>query len=448
MKIKRIVANDMSQGLRRVRDEAGPDAVILSQKRIEEGIEILCAVDYDAEEPPKDASSERISRLTSAIASRARKASAAEAAGDGLDDLWRDLKDDVTQVSSSLPDKISERTRELSGRSEAPTVSAWDEVDSARPDSRGADRALVEEVQNLKALFEHQLSVLEWTKFARRHPQHVMYLRSLTAMGIEAGYAQKLVDEVPGTASPEKGWERILGRMESDLRTVECDLAEQGGIAALVGPTGVGKTTTVAKIAAKYALKHGCQNVALVSTDNYRIGAQEQLRNFGKILGVPVHTANDKESLRAVLAKLVEKRLVLIDTAGMNQRDIRLAEQLKTIGGDTAIKTYVVLSATTQSATLNDVLEGFGTAGLAGCMFTKVDEAGSLGGVISAAAMHGLPIAYIGSGQRVPEDLHPADPKRLVRVADKLAKRAASEVDKDLLAVTYGARMNSRPIYN
>jgi flagellar biosynthesis protein FlhF len=185
----------------------------------------------------------------------------------------------------------------------------------------------------------------------------------------------------------------------------ETDIVDQGGIYALVGPTGVGKTTTTAKLAARCVLRHGARKLALVTTDGYRIGAHEQLRIYGRILGVPVHLARDAKALQATLRDLQHTHMVLIDTMGMSQRDRMVSEQVAMFG-DTNIRSLLLLSATSRGDTLDDVVRSYSGLGLSGCILTKVDEAASLASSLDVIIRHNLRMYYVSNGQRVPEDLH------------------------------------------
>jgi flagellar biosynthesis protein FlhF len=230
--------------------------------------------------------------------------------------------------------------------------------------------------------------------------------------------ARKLTDHLPESDDPEQAWSQAMALLRRHLPVTDDDIIEHGGVVAVVGPTGVGKTTTVAKLAARFALRHGRRHVALVTTDNFRIGGQEQLRSFARILGVPVHAANDREELAAVLADLGNKRLVLIDTAGMSHRDMRLSEQLHTLEtAGSAVRAYLVVSANTQLPALCEIVRGFRKVNPVGCILSKVDEATSLGGAMTAVLRYRLPVAYLGTGQRVPEDLQSARGDRLLESA-------------------------------
>jgi flagellar biosynthesis protein FlhF len=182
--------------------------------------------------------------------------------------------------------------------------------------------------------------------------------------------------------------------------------------------------------------------VALVSTDNFRIGAHEQLHTYGRILGVPVQVAGDRDELVTILKGHYDKKLVLIDTAGMSQRDLRLAEQLATLSGSSpVIRTYLVLSATNPHPNLNEVVQSFRRTDLAGCILTKVDEAVSLGGALAATIQHQLPVAYVSDGQRVPEDMHPARAHALVSRAAAMLEQVRLEPGQDQLAQAFGGKV-------
>jgi len=187
-------------------------------------------------------------------------------------------------------------------------------------------------------------------------------------------------------------------------------------------------------------MRHGQRHVALISTDNYRIGAHEQLMTYGRLLGVPVHMANNEQELDQLLHKLYDKKLVLIDTAGMSQRDVRLSEQFAHLGNNSSIiKSYLVLSANAQLATLDEAIKSFKKANLAGCIITKLDEAVSLGGMLSAMIKHHLPAAYVSHGQRVPEDLQPARARELVSEALERMKQHREPSDEDFMAVAFSS---------
>jgi len=223
------------------------------------------------------------------------------------------------------------------------------------------------------------------------------------------------------------------------LPVIQDDVLMRGGVFALVGPTGVGKTTTLVKMAARYALQHGTDKIALITTDNYRVGAQEQLRNYGRIMEAPVRVANDSAELKEILKSMYDKKLVLIDTAGMSQRDMRLTEQFTMLReGTSLIKTYLVMSASTQYSVMEETVKAYGKVVLDGCIFTKLDETNSLGGALSVAADQQLPIAYISDGQRVPEDLHMEKSVALVKRAIAMMQKSNNPIDDEVVEMAFG----------
>jgi flagellar biosynthesis protein FlhF len=233
----------------------------------------------------------------------------------------------------------------------------------------------------------------------------------------------------------------LVRRFGERLPLAQWDMADQGGVFAVVGPTGVGKTTTIAKIAARFVLRHSVDELGLVSTDTYRIGARQQLANFARILRAPMQVAQTSDELRRVLDGFANKKLVLIDTAGMSQRDVRLAHQFDTLKVQGhQVRTVVALSAGADRGCLAEALNVFQRANPEALIVTKLDEAAALGGVLSVAIRAGLPIAYLADGQRVPEDLHLAAPKRfwLMHNAVKLKQSATVHPDENELETSFG----------
>jgi flagellar biosynthesis protein FlhF len=363
MKIKRYFAPDIRQALRLVREGQGPDAVILSNREVDGGVEIVAAVDYDA--------------LLAEAGVTTRYGSGADtAAGRGA------------------------------GAEAAPEASA------PQDDSLLGVRS---ELTTLRGMLEHQLSDLAWGELERKHPRRALLIRRLRELGLGPTLARRIAEGVSEEQDFERLWREGLALLARSLAVTDDDIVSHGGVVALIGPTGVGKTTTAAKLAARYILRHGARSVALVTTDDQRIGAHEQLKIFGRILDVPVRAARDADSLRAVLAELAAYRLVLIDTAGMGQRDVRLSEQFQMIhGAGRPIRSHLVLAATGQLPALEETVRAFAPGAPQACIVTKLDETTSLGGVLSVAAQHRLAFAYLSDGQRVPEDLRPARAHTLV----------------------------------
>ena len=289
-----------------------------------------------------------------------------------------------------------------------PTPSAEPEPDTRIRDLQQANAQLMEELSGIRGMIERQLAGFAWGEIRRNAPARAEIVGELLDAGFSAALSRQLADAVGEHVSIEEAREVVRNALARDLRAMssDADLIDRGGVYALVGPTGVGKTTTTAKIAARCVVRHGAEKLALITTDGYRIGAQEQLRIYGRILGVPVFPVRDAADLRQTLGELRGKHMVLIDTVGMSQRDRMVAQQAAMLMGAGNVRRLLLLNATVRGDTLDDVIRAYRGPDLAGCVFTKVDEAATLAPVIGAAIMHELDVMYVTNGQRVPEDLH------------------------------------------
>ena len=388
MKVKRFFASDMRQAIRLVREAQGPDAVILSNRKVDGGVEIISAVDYD-ESVFNGAGGEQ---PTQTPAAPSRNEYTRRPSGKDSDSKLK-----LEAAASPVPAK---------------------QVDWVQ------DPAIVsmrEEIKQLRSLLENQLAHLAWGDLDRREPLHTDVMRRLSAMELDAGLIERVSAPTVHARDAEHAWELAMAELAASLPVAERDIMDEGGVVALVGSTGVGKTTSIAKLAARYVLRHGQRHVALVTTDSYRIGAHEQLITYGRLLGIPVQVASDHKELRSTLDSLADKRLVLIDTAGMSQRDVRLTEQFATLADSgVPIRTLLVMSATVHPSVLSETIRAFSGVPLDGAILTKLDEAASLGGVLSAIIKQHLQLMFVANGQRVPEDMHPARAQDLVRKAVEL----------------------------
>jgi flagellar biosynthesis protein FlhF len=301
------------------------------------------------------------------------------------------------------------------------------------------------ELQDLRRLLETGLAGMTWSDKRLREPLRARVFEELTAMDIAPDMAMALAALTPQRTSLDDRSLIPLALLVRHLPVVDhlggvnSVGGVSGGIMAVVGPTGAGKTTTIAKLAARWCMHHGSQDLALVSTDGYRIGAREQLMTYARILGVPMYAANSGMELARALERLKSKKLVLIDTAGMGPRDVRLTEQLAALQlGAARARVMLALPAQGEGHALEEIVQAFARLAPSACILTKVDEAASLGAVISTTLRHKLKIAYVCDGQRVPEDLHAAHQKRvwLVRAALNL-KSDAPPRDKAYYARTF-----------
>jgi flagellar biosynthesis protein FlhF len=290
----------------------------------------------------------------------------------------------------------------------------------AQADMAGAVE-LMSELRAMRGMMEEQLAEISWGNTQRKEPHKAQLLKQMISTGFSASLSRYLIEHMPKTSNAKDGLTWIKAILAKNLNSISCDsdMLESGGVFALVGPTGVGKTTTTAKLAARCVMRHGASKLALITTDGYRIGGYEQLRIYGKILGVMVHAVKDAADLRIALSELKNKHTVLIDTVGMSQRDRLVSEQVAMLSGANVNK-LLCLNATSTGETLSEVIRSYQGSGLSGCIITKMDEAAQIGPVLDAVIRHKLTMFYLANGQRVPEDLHVANKQYLVDQAFKL----------------------------
>lgn len=305
---------------------------------------------------------------------------------------------------------------------------------TADPELKQEIGSIMKELKFLRTLVEGQLAGFAFSEMQHLDPARLEIFRRMLSTGFSPALTRQLLNNMPTDSSVDAAMKWISTALLHNLPAVNIknDIVEAGGIYALVGPTGVGKTTTVAKLAARCTLKHGPGKVALITTDSYRIGAHDQLRIYGKILGVSVYAVKDETDLQLTLADLADKHLVLIDTVGMSQRDRRVEEQIALLGGPgKVVHRLLLISATAQGGQLDDVVARYMGKGLEGAILTKVDEAMQLGAALDVIIRRRLPLHYVTNGQRVPEDLHLANPLYLIDRAMRLGSVGAHQLKDD-----------------
>ena len=428
MKMKRYFAADARQALRDLRDDQGPEAVILSNRRVNGGVEIIAAMDYE------DAMVNTSLGNPNAVA-----------------EIY---PDNNTRQGNKTQGNVSDGTRNI--RSVTPETTKLKITDVERdtgsafhgPDNSAALNKIQDELAGLRNIMEAPLMQFSWGETDRVQPLYAKLLKQLMTLGLSSKLSQSIAKKLAQQGLNKNSWLESLNHLAELLPIKDEDIISTGGIVSLVGPTGVGKTTTIAKLAARFALKHGRKGVTLITTDNYRIGAHEQLRSYGRILGIPVHVASDSEELEQLLREVKEQngehQLTLIDTAGICQKDIRLTEQITSLNIDGLnIKNYLVLSATGQMNLQDEVIHAFSRVSLDGCVITKIDEAVSLGEIISVLIQHELPISFICDGQKVPDDIQRARGKLLVKEAIKLMRNVNKSLTNEELAYTFGGVTNA-----
>lgn len=440
MKIKRFFAKDMRTALAEVKRTIGPDAVIMSNKTVSGGIELVAAYDPDSA-PQQTVEVGRRQNTVTPVEELAGGAEKQQAIADSLESLLKRQQAEaapepaqaevaeVEQVQSPAPASLQEPIAHVAGQMLAETRILNDAQVAARLAEQDSQmETMRDDMSAIRALLEHQVSGLMWQEVERREPMRALLINKLQKLGFTAQVADQISCFIPEGLKKDEAWQQTLDLMQSQIQTTSNDILQKGGVVALVGPTGVGKTTTVAKLAARFARRHGPDSVAMITTDTYRIAAAEQLQTYGRIIGCTVKVAKDADELNVVLAQLRQRKLVLIDTAGMSQRDMRLTDQLEVLMRNTRlrIRPYLVLSATAQGAVQEEIVRRFKKLPLSGCIFTKLDECLSIGESLSVSIQNSLPISYLTDGQRVPEDIKVADAGDLIARAEKMAAASAA----------------------
>ena len=494
MRIKRFIAPDMRTALRMVRDEQGPDAVILSSRQAAEGgVEVVAATDYDealvqqtlrtmnvptlaaeapartraaravfridgVEVPPleKAAQPERpASRLEQMMAAfkpaRAPAAATAGAAAATAPRIDVRIDDDETHQPVDFAQALR-RAAIPPAPAEvppAPVASLPIQPPLATPipapqapattdasptlrviETDPAVSALRAELAAMRKVIEREMGQFASERL-RGSPARAAALDALAAFGCDDSLSQRIAQRLDPTLQTEAILAPLREALAAELPVADEELLERGGIIALLGPTGAGKTTTIAKLAARYAARHGARDVALVSADNERAGAREQLHVLGRRLGVTVCDADGPEALTHALEQLADYPLVLIDTAGHGLRDRALLRQILWVRAASNVRSLLVLPANAHPADLGELLRRYRPAAPEAVILTKLDESIRPGAALSVLVQHNLPMAYTTSGQRVPEDIELADARELASALDFPRRDSAASSHQD-----------------
>lgn len=412
MRIQRYIAKDMRSALGQVRDAMGPEAVILSSGTIGDQVEVVAAIDVEI----------------------AQEFAAPRGAAPQVTQPENIERAPVRRASSQLSEALVPKAALAPAAAAAPAQA---------PEQHSE---LANEVKDMRRMLEAQLATLAWNDMSRRSPLQAAMLKELAQIGITQDLAGSLARKIPPNLNFSAARRFALATIARTVQVTGDRWLETGGRIAFAGPAGAGKTTLLAKLAARWVLRHGPRRVALVSADAVRIGAHEQMHMLGRLLGVTAHTVYDVAELPELLDALTGQQLVLIDTAGASPRDPDLARRLRLMNqAEARIETSLVLPASIQAGAIEEAMKLFAVAQPKSCVITKVDEAVSLGGVLSALVRHKLPVAYVSDGQRVPEDLQPARSHSLVSRAVEIASRNGATADDEVMqrritGATHGRR--------
>ncbi|MFT7410696.1 MAG: flagellar biosynthesis protein FlhF [Oleispira sp.] len=430
MKAKRFTAKNMQQALRMVSDELGPDAVILSNKRVGKTVEVIAALDY--QEITNEQQHQEIDRQ---LALQQELEQARQTTGKirqeqplfdqsnvattaALKEALQGIKEGTIAQSAALDAvMLSEEDLQKSISEKAATMSR----DEATPFLN----QVTAELKDLKNWLVSQQGNA-WNPTRPLSWQQAQIWQRCQDLGIDPSWADKLVSALPeGDEDIEKGWAQCLKFIAEDLPLADNDMLQTGGCFAFVGPTGAGKSTTIGKLAAQYVINHGSENIALITMDNYRIAAHDQLKAFARIMEIPLLLLEPNGDLSAMLDQLSDKKFILIDTAGLAIQDPHFSVQLSMLkGAGNRVRSLLALPLTSQARCLQENYEHFKSAGIDGCIFTKLDECFSLGQAMSIAAVARLPIHMVTDGPHIPDDIHFPNAKKMVRLAEQMARMA------------------------
>lgn len=410
MKIKRYFAADTRKALRLVRDELGPDAIIISNRSVDGGVEILAAEDFDDELAQQGEVDTRSAvEVSTAPVTPTRNDASAATEQPRQPQPTAASKDEV--MTSDVILKALKKKKPAPGK----TDTRESELISTMRD----------ELAQLRGMMENQFSVLSQGQWSQHSPIRNDLLQQLTRIGLSPTLASKLVSSLKNAEqlTPQVATRDMLALLTATIRVNHQSILEQRGAVALIGPAGTGKTTTIAKLTSQFVRRHGNKNIILLSADIHRIGAHEQLMAYGKLFDVPVLRARDDQEIRQIIHAVGSNSLVLIDTGSLTPRNLQAPDTIPTMQPDLGIRNYLVLPATSQTPVLEKIVSSFRNQPLAGAMITKVDEALNLGGALTAIINGALPVAYWSDGLDVNSHLYQATAKHLVAKAVTMVNR-------------------------
>ncbi len=403
MSIQQFTGSSMSQVLSQVREALGRDALILDSKELEDGIHVSAVAERDSHE------------LAAALAEELPAKDAAAIPTELIEDQIA-----AQQAITAAAEKLT----------------------------RISDVSLVrDEMRSIRSLVESHLAHVGWSETSLGSPVQASIMRNLSALGIAPDIVRLLVEQIDIGKTIGNAWAAPMNTLMQTLPFVTAVERSMSGIVAVVGPTGAGKTTTVAKLAARYAIEHSVDDLAIVSLDNHRLGASEQIDSFGRIIGLPILRPTGDRGLEDIADALTGKALVLIDTTGIGQHDPRLRQQLARLRvNDRTVRKLLALPANLEHDAMQETATAYQASGLFGAVLTKVDEAATLGAAFSVILRSRIPLAYVADGQRIPEDIHAAEGRKawLVKHAIELMRARETTVSERYMAENFYGVRNQR----
>lgn len=399
MQLKRFFAKDNHSVLKLVREQIGPDAIIISNRKTDNGVEVIASADYDENELQQSVDNNSGQMQTEA----------------------------VTENMQAVPQESMQNTATQSAKPDFASTLSDVQESSAIDDMRN-------ELNNLRSMLDSQIATIQVGQWGQQSKARAELFEKLTQIGLGVELITQLISATDVTDDLEKASRKVLQKLKNSIRISEYDAIERGGVVVLHGPTGVGKTTTIAKLAAQFLQNNDPRDLVLVCADDARVGAYEQLQTFGKLLGVSVVRVRHAGELNNILSVLNSKKLVLLDSAGMVQADLRNPQQMLGMSRDIEnIHHYLVLAATMQRSAMERILDSMSAAEIAGVILTKFDEAVHLGDIMTSVLRHELPLTSWTDGQDIAKDLHRADAAVLVSKAMHLNKTAVESKDDRIL---------------
>tara|TARA_R110002049_G_scaffold13509_2_gene58481 strand:+ start:124744 stop:126183 length:1440 start_codon:yes stop_codon:yes gene_type:complete len=468
MEIKRIKEKSIHDAIQKVREELGPDAVILSTEKNRHGVEIIAALDFDAavleeklaEKSEKPAAEQTLplvdeTTLTNTIVKNIEKQFAEQMdkitativnfqidSNQERNKLYESLNQKIDALCVSVEEKYIEQQR---ARSENFIVlqnqvtqlrdDFADYITSSLPNEMNSIMQIHDDISDLKDVLGCQTKLLDWAEWGKNNPSGISLISKLVNAGFGVGLSKSVMSNISDTSNIEAAWKNAIELLTTGVKTPDIDVQKEGGVIMAMGRTGVGKTTTLAKIATKYVIENGPNDVVFINLDDKRVGGFDQLDTYGRILNVPVYRFDREANIRSILKIINSKSLVLIDTAGVTEPGKEVEEFLSALSSNNVnVHKLLLMSANTQLHNLKDIIDCFRKCQPNGCVVTKTDESSQLGNVITVSIEDNLPVYFETFGQQVPEDISAIEPLSLIqRAIDNKNHQGALAVDDGLL---------------